>query len=79
MDANMKTIWLNRGLNLIMWISGTVASAAAAGQLPPWLVPWVPLISLAGIGAAKWAKTPSQAIAAAVAPSQRTAPPAPAP
>jgi len=74
MDSNMKTVWVNRGLNLVMWLSGLVTSAALADQTPTWLAPWVPLISLIGTGAAKISKTPSQAIAAAVPPSKAPPP-----
>jgi hypothetical protein len=70
MNTNMQAIWVNRGLNLVMWLAGGVEGLNLAHQLPPALVPWVPLISLLGIGAAKASKTPSQAIAAAVPPSK---------
>ncbi len=74
MDTNGKLILLNRVLKAIMWASGAVASAALAGQLPAWLMPWVPLVSLVGTAAGHFAKTPSQSIAAAVTPVKTASP-----
>lgn len=74
MDANAKLILLNTVLKAIMWLSGTVAGMKLAGQLPPWVDPYLPLVALLGSAAAFFAKTPSQAIAAAVPPSKATTP-----
>lgn len=77
MDTNARLILLNKVLKGIMWLSGTVAGMKLAGQLPPWADKYLPAIALLGSAAAYFAKTPSQAIAAAVPPSKAPAPPAP--
>ena len=74
--SNTTLIRLNQALKWLASACGTIAAAQIAGQLPPWAARWVPLTSLIGGIAAFIAKTPSQAIAAAVLPG-KTAPPAP--
>jgi hypothetical protein len=90
MNANDKAIWTNRALNFV-GAAGVLVSAAAvavseigsltealtsAGIVPAKWAGVAAGIAIAGHFAAKWSKTPSQAIAAAVPPS-KAAPPAP--
>lgn len=70
MNNNMQAVWANRVLNAVMWLCGLIASTSLAKQLPPWAEPYVPLVNIVGIICAKLAKTPSQAIAAAVPPTK---------
>lgn len=70
MTTNMKWIWLNRALNAVMWLAGAVAGMSAAGQVPKSLEPYAAILAIVGGIAAKFAKTPSQSIAAAVPPIQ---------
>jgi hypothetical protein len=74
--SNAVLIRINQALKAIMWLSGAIAGMKAAGQLPPSADKFLPFVALAGAAAAYFAKTPSQAIAAAV-PPPKPAPPAP--
>jgi hypothetical protein len=90
MDTNKKVIWLNRALNAVAALGFTVSGLAAAvseigalseqavklGVVPAKWMGLAALIGAVGHIAAKWSKTPSQAIAAAVPPS-KAPPPAP--
>ena len=73
----MNLIVLNRLLKGVASLGGLAASALAAGQVPPgaWHAIAAALAAL-GTLAALYAKTPSQAIAAAVPPGKAPAPPA---
>jgi hypothetical protein len=72
--TNSRLILLNNVLKAVMWFSGLITSAQLAGQLPSWATPYVPLVALIGTAAGHFAKTPSQAIAAAVPPSKTPTP-----
>jgi len=92
MTSNMKLIWTNRALNLVatlgVMVSALAAAAAKIGEVTELLtkagiVPakWAGVaagIAIVGHLAAKYSKTPSQAIAAAVPPSQLPLPAPPA-
>lgn len=73
--SNATLIRINQVLKAIMWLSGTVAGMKIAGQLPPWADKYLPFVALLGSAASYFAKTPSQAIAAAVPPGKPPAPP----
>jgi len=89
MTQNMKLIWTNRALNVfaaISWIVSVVVGMVAAlgdvvrtlrdaGVVPTKYLAIASLLAAAGTAAAKYSKTPSQAIAAAVPPAQDPKPP----
>lgn len=89
MDTNTKLIWTNRALNVVAFcgvlVSAVMAAASKfadiadeltkAGVVPAKWAGAAALIAILGHIAAKYSKTPSQAIAAAVPPSK--APPGP--
>lgn len=82
MDANMRTIWINRALNVVAFcgvlVSAAMAAAAESAEIADQLIKagvvpakWAgvaAIIAIAGHIAAKYSKTPSQAIAAAMPP-----------
>lgn len=89
MDANAKAIWTNRLLNFIAACGVAVSALAAAaaeiggvaeklqalGVVPAKWASTAAAIAIVGHFAAKYSKTPSQAIAAAVPPGKAPAPP----
>lgn len=84
MDANMRTIWVNRALNLVAFcgvlVSALMAAAAESADIAEQLIKagvvpakWAgvaAIIAIFGHVAAKYSKTPSQTIAAAVPPAK---------
>lgn len=74
----MNLVTLNKLLTLIAGAGVAAGGALAAGQVPASLQPWAALLAALGTICAKWAKTPSQAMAAA-APAPKQVPPPPAP
>lgn len=90
MNANMKLIWTNRALNFVAALSGiasvvvgvlamvgdVVKTLEGAGLVPNKYLGLAGALGALGVVAAKWSKTPSQAMAAAIPPG---APPAPPP
>jgi len=88
MNTNLKLIWMNRTLNVVAIVSGIVSGLIGAvamvgdivksiqglGLVPNKYLGLAGTISLIGIAAAKYSKTPSQAIAAAVPPSKIVSP-----
>lgn len=89
MDTNARLIWTNRALNVVAFMGVLVSAVAAAaseiagvadqlkaaGILPQKWAGVAAVVAIVGHIAAKYSKTPSQAIAAAVPPPK--APPAP--
>lgn len=70
----MNLITLNKLLTLVAAAGVFAGGALVAGQVPLALQPWAALLAAVGTVAAKFAKTPSQAMAAAVAPAKPPAP-----
>lgn len=91
--TNTKLIWTNRALNFVAFmgvlVSALMAAATESGAIADELIKlhvvpakWAgvaALVAIVGHVAAKYSKTPSQAIAAAVPPSKPGAPPEAAP
>ena len=89
MNANMKAIWTSRALTAFAAMSGiasavlavfaglgdVVKSLEGAGLVPNKYLGIASALAALGVIAAKYSKTPSQAIAAAVPPGQVAAPP----
>ena len=67
----MNLIILNRILTAIAAAGVAAGGALAAGTVPKGLQPWAALLAAVGTVAAKFAKTPSAAMAAA-APTPKT-------
>lgn len=61
----MGLIWLNRFLNLIVALGTLIGMFSTADQVPPKLRPWAAAFLTLALWAGKYAKTPSQAMAAA--------------
>lgn len=84
MDSNTKLIWTNRALNLVAFLGVLVSALMAtaseiagiadeltkAGVVPAKWAGVAAIVAVVGHIAAKYSKTPSQAIAAAVPPEK---------
>ncbi len=73
----MNLVALSRILTFVASAGVAAGTALAAGQVPAGWQPWAALLAALGTVCAKWSKTPSQAIAAAVPPAKAPAPPTP--
>ncbi len=89
MNANMKAIWTSRILTFVAMMSGAASAVLAllaglgdvvkslqgAGLVPNKYLGIASALATLGVIAAKYSKTPSQAIAAAVPPGKAPTPP----